>query len=705
MKFSIKFKIIALGAVLSILVTSVAVVFANFEYRRRAEDNMMVGIDGWLANINNDFTDPGYGDEYINTLKKVETYILEQYEKFPTDAPEGASVEDQKNFYKDRFRWLYAIEGLGMYPMSSEEIEFRKEFEEFAFLLSDAKSATKSSAVYMAFITEDKTLFYIGDEYAYRKVTRPDMLFPGSRVYNFDAPIVPNGNYYDSFFKGKKSRVLPIMENNVTLAYIFVEYDFTDIDKDVNSLIKMEIIVLSIASVFMILFYTIGAHFLFLKNISKLHRITSEFNDDLRQGKEPQIKDPKINSQDEVYELSKSFVALEEGIVQYTSIIQQEAKEKERTNAELLVATNIQLGALPDRKYDDSNASIRAFIKSAKEVGGDFYDYFYLDDNRLAIIISDVSGKGIPAALFMMKSKELIRSAVRNHDDLVSVARDVNNALARNNKELLFVTSFIGIIDFNKNEITYVNAGHEKPYVVSSKGVRKLDGESNFVMGGEEGFEYKQEKAPFDKDEYIFLFTDGLNESINHSNEEFSYERIEKTLEENRDSSPDKVIESMNRALEDFVDKEEQFDDVTMVVIKHQNNELHLSYDKKDYSIITEIVDSFNAHYPFVSEECKSKCGIIIDEMVNNLISYEKREDLVIDLDFKLENENMVLTIKDNGEDYNPFDNHKEKYLEGFHPEIEEGGFGLMIIKDLSKSYKYEYKNHHAIITIVLSAK
>lgn len=701
MKFPIKFKIVILGAVLSLLVTSSAVIFANFEYRRRAERNAIESIDSWLNNMNGDFTDSTYGDEYLKTLEATEKYILEQYEADSSDAPEDYTIEKKKDFYKNRFRWLYAIENFGMYPMDEEERNFRANYEEFVFLLSDAKNATNANAVYAAFVTEDKTMFYIGDEYSYKKVTRPTMLLPGSRIYNFEAEIVQNGDFYDCSFDGKTNRVLPIYYENKIIAYVFVEYNFDKINQDVNSLLTMEIIVLSITSVVMILAYALGAHFLFLRNINKLTRITSEFRDELSGGKELEKKDPHIKSHDEIHELSNSFIALEEGIIRYIDVLQEETQEKERTNAELSVAANIQLGALPNNTYDDDKVSIRAFIKSAKEVGGDFYDYFYLDENRLVVIISDVSGKGIPASLFMMKSKELIKSAVRSNDNLVKAVTEVNNTLLKNNKELLFVTSFIGIIDFSKNTINYVNAGHEKPYVVSSKGVRKLDGNPNFVMGGEE-FEYKEELSTFNRGEYLFMFTDGLNESINSKNEEFSYQGIEEILENNKTSSLNEIIDSMNCGLESFVGNKEQFDDVTMLVIKYQENELHLSFDKKDYEIITDIVDRFNNQFPYLSDETKSKCGIIIDELVNNLITYEKREDLVIDIDFKYEKERLNITIKSNGEDYDPFINHKEKYLEEFHPGIEEGGFGLSIIKDLAESYKYTYKNKHSIIDIVL---
>lgn len=702
MKFSIKLKIVALGAVLSLVVTSAAVVFGNFEYRRRGENSVINTIDNWFDNIDDDLTEDPTNNKYLSAISVGVDYIIQQYTENPEEPSADLSLEETKNFYKTIYTWCYAIEGFGMYPMSEEEREFRANYEEYTYLLVDTKSATKGLTAYTAFVYDNK-LFYLADEFSYLKIISPEMHFPGERINNFNGEFVQKGNYLNCNFDGKMNRVYPVKHNGETLAYIFVEYDFNEVKEDTNSLVRMEAIVLSIASLVMIVAYALGAHLWFLKNVSKLNRLTSEFTNELSKGKEPKMIDPKIKTHDEIRELSNSFVALEQGIINYIDVIKKETKEKERTNAELSVATGIQLSALPSCVYDDEQATIRTFIKSAKEVGGDFYDYFYLDDNRLAIVISDVSGKGIPAALFMMKSKELIKSAMRSNKTIVEAAKEVNETLCRNNEEQLFVTSFLGVIDFKNKVINYVNAGHEKPYILSKGKVIKLDGNSNFVMGGVEGFEYVQESHAFNKGDMIFLFTDGLNESINKDEEEFSYSRIEETLKKSKDLSLDKTIDAMHDALVEFVGEEEQFDDVTMLLVKYREDELHLSYDRKDYDIIPDIVDRFNEAFGYLPNETKGSVGIIIDELVNNLVSYEKREDLKIKVDFKVIKNDLEVIVSSNGADYNPFASHKEKYAEGFDPEMKEGGFGLSLIKNFAKSYDYTYKKDNASVKIVVS--
>ena len=698
MRFPIKFKVVALGAVLSILVSSAALIMGYTEYLNRSKANQLNDIDEQLTILKTNLTTGGSSKTLNSTLNNVATYMKAQYALYPDEPEEGLSYDELKEFYMNRFKFLYAIEDMGMYFMPESERRFREAYENFIDYLTDLQNATESVTAYVGYVVDD-TFFYMGDDCAYRGKAKIMHYLPGSRYHNFIPEFVPNGDYYDVTLDDKLNKVYIHETDNGNNYYFFLEYNFNKVSADTDSLLRVEIIALSITSVLMIIAYAVGAHILLLRNVNKLTKSAEEFTENVKSSGKIEVKDPKVKSRDEMKSLSNSFVALEESIVNYIDVIQKETLEKERMNVELNVANNIQLSALPNKIYTDDNVSIRASIKSAKEVGGDFYDYFYLDKNRLVVVISDVSGKGIPAALFMMKSKELIKSAIHSNDNLVDAVTEVNKTLVWNDKESLFVTSFIGVIDFSKNIITYVNAGHEKPYIITNKGIIKLDGESNFVMGGEEDFVYKQESHKFNKGESLFLFTDGLNESINNNREEFSYSRIEETLEANKDQPSIKILNNMSKALEEFVGEEEQFDDVTMLVIKNNDHKLHMSYNKKEYEIIDDIVDTFNMNFSTLPTETRSAAGVIIDEVINNLISYETREDLEIDLDFEATKKELNIVISCNGHDYNPFENHKEKYLEEYKDDIEEGGLGISIIKDLAEKYSYKYDNNRSILS------
>ena len=175
------------------------------------------------------------------------------------------------------------------------------------------------------------------------------------------------------------------------------------------------------------------------------------------------------------------------------------------------------------------------------------------------------------------------------------------------------------------------------------------------------------------------MFTDGLNESINKEKEEFGYSRIEETLSKNKDASLSNLIAANKKALIKFIDKEEQFDDITMVAFSINNNELNLHFEKKDYEIIEEATSAFFDHFSYLDEVIKSHVGIAIDEMLNNLISYEKREDLKIDVSFAYKNKELKLIIASNGSDFDPFKHIVTK------EEEELGGYGISLVKNISK--------------------
>lgn len=486
------------------------------------------------------------------------------------------------------------------------------------------------------------------------------------------------------------------------IANISIQYSFDKVHQEIAEVLKKELLIMGLTSLALIVIYTLFSYLLFVRNINKLSKASSDIKQRLVNKKMTKAVDFKVKSNDEMGVLADSFNEMETAIINYVDIIHKETQEKERTNAELTIASKIQLDSLPSSKFDDSLASIRTYIKPAKEVSGDFYDYFYLDDHRLALLVADVSGKGIPASLFMMKGKELIKSAVTSSKNLVDAINNVNKILAKNNNGLLFITSFIGIIDFNKNKINYINAGQEKPYIVSNNKVIKLDGTSNVVLGVDENYAFIEESHEFNEGDYLLVFTDGLNEAINKNYEEFGYQRIEEALANTSSLQLDEVLDKINSSFESFTNSKDQFDDVTMLLVKGQSGELKLHFNKKDFNIISEAVDSFNAHFDFLNDKTRSSVGIILDEILNNFISYETKVDLEIDVEFSLIKEGIKVVISSNGDDYNPFTNNKEKFLNEYHHEIEPGGFGLTIVKDLSKSYEYLFKDGHPTITLVI---
>ena len=708
MKISIRFKIIGLGAVLSILATSVALVFGTIEYRNRAKDRMLQTIDSWLDNLSADFQESDVRGQTINFVLETKQYIDEIYQAQPDDQPFD-TYEDYRNYLKIKYLWLYPFDGLSMRLITQEEKDFRDHYTDLTYSLVDTKAATNAVSVFLAYYDSQRgRLVYLDDNLAVLRNNKTEYHLPGSYVEGYDNIFTHDGKYNSKVMpNGETTKVLPVTINDrgsgfkQEIAYLFVSYNFDLINEQADSLLITEAIALSLTTVGLLVMYAIGVHFFVTRNINKLTKATGDFEESLSNKSDLVAINPNIRSRDEIGSLSNSVFSLENSVINYYSAFQNETKEKEKINAELNIASKIQLEALPPYGYNDNKIGVNSFIKTAKEVGGDFYDYFYIDDNHFAFVIADVSGKGVPASLFMMRAKELIKFKVTTSKSLKDAASEINNTLIDNNKEGLFVTAFIGIVDFKNNVLRYVDAGHERPYLLSKGEVKELDVNTNFVFGGVKDFVYQTGEIPFVKEDRLFLYTDGLNESINSENEEFGYQRIDENLKKYHSAHNEQIIRYIDQALLDFTGDKEAFDDVTMMVVEYKDtkNNLFLSYNNPDFSMIEEVCDEFNKKFAFLEEEVHAHIGIIVDEILNNYISYEKRKNLRITVNFALKADYLCITFTNNGRRFDPLDK-PDKYIDKYDKSLAPGGFGITIVKDLSDEILYQRKNHlnHLII-------
>ena len=243
-----------------------------------------------------------------------------------------------------------------------------------------------------------------------------------------------------------------------------------------------------------------------------------------------------------------------------------------KTEAELNVASKIQkdmlpciFPAFPERKEFD----IHAIMDPAKEVGGDFYDFFLIDDDHLAIVIADVSGKGVPAALFMVISKTLIKNYAQIGLSLSDVFTMANNQLCENNEEGLFVTAWMGVLEISTGKFSYVNAGHNPPLLKRNNGdFEYLKCKPGFVLAGIEDFKYKQDEMHLDKGDTVFLYTDGVTEANNNKNDLYSEERLLNKLNDNKNEPISNIISKIRQDVDLFAGEIPQFDDITMLGIK-----------------------------------------------------------------------------------------------------------------------------------------
>ena len=284
--------------------------------------------------------------------------------------------------------------------------------------------------------------------------------------------------------------------------------------------------------------------------------------------------EPVYQTGDEIEVLAESFAMISAKTVQYIAEVERITAEKERIGAELSLATRIQADMLPNifpAFPERSEFDIYASMDPAKEVGGDFYDFFLVDDDHLCMVMADVSGKGVPAALFMMASKIILANNAKMGKTPAQILTDTNAAICANNKEEMFVTTWLGILELSTGKLTAANAGHEYPVVKQPDGdfviVKDRHG---FVIGGMDGIKYKEYELRFAPGAKLFLYTDGVPEATDANKELFGTERMLDALNSDPAAAPEGIMRNVRRSVDAFVKDAEQFDDLTMLCLEYK---------------------------------------------------------------------------------------------------------------------------------------
>ena len=280
-----------------------------------------------------------------------------------------------------------------------------------------------------------------------------------------------------------------------------------------------------------------------------------------------------ITNDDSIGLLVNSYVTLYDKIRTNLNQLQITTSEKEKFETQFDVASNMQSNMLTknfDELSKNKSFEIYAYMKPAREVGGDFYDYFKIDEDNLYIVIGDVSGKGIPSTLFMVKTMYLIKDHTKFHEDLSQVIEKVNNlAYERNDKEL-FVTIWLGKLNLKTGKLSYVNAGHNQPLIKhDSDDFEYLETHPNLVIGGIEGIQYNEHEINLNAGDIIFLYTDGVTEANDNYNGFYGENRLKETINKNKTKKLNDIINEITKDIDKFCNTGEQYDDTTMLIIKY----------------------------------------------------------------------------------------------------------------------------------------
>jgi sigma-B regulation protein RsbU (phosphoserine phosphatase) len=247
--------------------------------------------------------------------------------------------------------------------------------------------------------------------------------------------------------------------------------------------------------------------------------------------------------------------------------------EKERIESQLRIAREIQAGALPSvfPPFPERNEiDIFASMKPAKQVGGDFYDFFFVDDKNLYVLIGDVSGKGVPAALFMMTCKTMLKAEAMNGRSAWEILRNANKGIYPDNETCMFVTVFCAIINTKTGEVDYASAGHNPPMVSrSGGGFEFLELEKSGVLGPMPDGRFSTGTLRLNPDDALFLYTDGVTEALNPDEEFYSEERLRNLLSNIREKDPTHMIQAVKDDIRQFAGGASQYDDITMLAIRY----------------------------------------------------------------------------------------------------------------------------------------
>ena len=338
-----------------------------------------------------------------------------------------------------------------------------------------------------------------------------------------------------------------------------------------RSYVKRVILTMIILALIVTAIQSVYLNHVLLSPLKKISEEAGRFASENVTAKE-KLKD-RIKNRDEVGQLAESIDRMEEQIVSYVSDLTTITAEKERISTELDLATRIQDDMLPNSfpAFPERNDfDIYANMDPAREVGGDFYDFFLTDEDHFCMLIADVSGKGIPAALFMMAAKNILSNNALGGKSPAEILEQTNSVICRSNREEMFVTVWIGILEISTGKLKAANAGHEYPAVRHADGMFEMVHDPHgLVIGGMEETRYKEYELMLEPGSSLFLYTDGVTEAADRDGNRFGEDMLLRALNAEPDGTPEEILGTVRKAVDKFVKDAEQFDDLTMLCMKY----------------------------------------------------------------------------------------------------------------------------------------
>lgn len=412
-------------------------------------------------------------------------------------------------------------------------------------------------------------------------------------------------------------------------------------------------------------------------------------------------------------EKPREFAQLASTFDKMTTNIKSITKEKERINSELSVAKSIQSSSLPSvfpAFPDKKEFDIFASMEPAKEVGGDFYDFFFIDEDRLMFLIADVSGKGVPAALFMMTVKTLINNLSQMGYSAKQLIQTINKKICENNNQGFFVTMLSGIVDIKTGKINIANCGHNLPLIKRQNGKYEyMKLESNIALGVFENAEFEIHEIEMNPGDIIYTYTDGITEATNINDQMYGEQRLYDCLNNINETDIMGIAQKVKTSIKEYTDSTPQSDDITMLIFKYNGIQNYSKTFKQ-----TAIQENYNQFYTWIHNTSKewdldevltNKLDMCAEEIFANIVFYAYPEEKgLIEAELKKSDNNIVFEFKDEGVEYNPI----EKPDPDINLPPEErplGGLGIFMVKEMTDKISYKRENNKNILTLEFKIK
>ena len=472
-------------------------------------------------------------------------------------------------------------------------------------------------------------------------------------------------------------------------------------------------IVLGSAALLMVIAAVIAAIYLRKQFVKPIHKIIDEAKRFSAENQPGEKLGADISSIDDISVLASSIDTMEEEMLEYINNLTVATAEKERIGTELSLASSIQSAFLPcefPAFPERTDFDLYASMTPAKEVGGDFYDFFLIDDDHLALVIADVSGKGVPAALFMMVTKIILKERALMGGTPAEVMAFVNDRICRHNKQDMFVTVWLGILELSTGKLTSANAGHDDPAVLKHDGVFEIKKTRHgFVVGAMEMMKYRDVETQLGRGDKLFLYTDGIPEATDQDDQMMGSDGMLDSLNLHKDESPKEIIEGMIRSVKEFVGDAPQFDDMTMLCIELKGVE-----EQSERLVVDAETEKLNAVNDFIhqhlidtgcSMKVMSEIDLAVEEIFVNIAGYAYGEEKgKVEIILIKNNDSVSLTFKDTGTPYDPLAKpDPDTTLSAAERQI--GGLGIFLVKKLMDETSYEYKDGANAFTMTKKIK